>query len=56
MLAHHCAQAGLTENAVGYWLKAGQQAIARNQRDEHLGARLGSDILDINREWICDRF
>ena len=24
LLAHHCGEAGLTEKAVGYWLKAGQ--------------------------------
>ena len=46
MLAHHCAQAGLTEKAVGYWLKAGQQAIARGVMIE-AAARLrkGLDLL-----------
>jgi predicted ATPase len=29
LLAHHCTEAGLVEKAVGYWLKAGQQSIAR---------------------------
>ena len=29
VLARHCAEAGSVEKAVGYWLKAGQQAIAR---------------------------
>ena len=29
VLARHCAEAGLLEKAIGYWLKAGQQAIAR---------------------------
>jgi class 3 adenylate cyclase/tetratricopeptide (TPR) repeat protein len=29
LMAHHCAEAGLTDKAVGYWLKAGQQAVAR---------------------------
>jgi class 3 adenylate cyclase/predicted ATPase len=28
-LARHCAEAGLVEKAVGYWLEAGKQAIAR---------------------------
>jgi class 3 adenylate cyclase/predicted ATPase len=30
LLAHHCADAGLTEKAVGYRLKAGYQAMARS--------------------------
>jgi predicted ATPase len=30
LLARHCAEAGLAEKAVGYWLKAGQQAMARS--------------------------
>jgi class 3 adenylate cyclase/tetratricopeptide (TPR) repeat protein len=34
LLAHHCAEAGLAEKAVGYWLKAGQQAIARSAMTE----------------------
>ena len=29
LLAQHCAEAGLIENAVAYWLKAGQRAVAR---------------------------
>jgi class 3 adenylate cyclase/tetratricopeptide (TPR) repeat protein len=29
-LAHHCAEAGLDQRAVEYWLKAGQQAVARS--------------------------
>ena len=29
VLARHCAEAGSVEKAVGYWLRAGQQAIAR---------------------------
>jgi class 3 adenylate cyclase/tetratricopeptide (TPR) repeat protein len=29
LLAQHCAAAGLAEQAVDYWLKAGQQALAR---------------------------
>jgi class 3 adenylate cyclase/tetratricopeptide (TPR) repeat protein len=34
ILAHHCAEAGLNEKAVGYWLKAGQQAAARSAMTE----------------------
>jgi predicted ATPase len=34
LLAQRCAQAGLVEKAVGYWLKAGQQSIARWARTE----------------------
>ena len=30
VLARHCVEAGLTEKAVAYWLKAGQQALARS--------------------------
>jgi hypothetical protein len=29
VLARHCTEAGSLEKAIGYWLKAGQQAIAR---------------------------
>ena len=29
VLARHCTEAGSVEKAIGYWLKAGQQAIAR---------------------------
>jgi predicted ATPase len=29
ILAQHCTEAGLAEKAIGYWLKAGQQSIAR---------------------------
>jgi predicted ATPase len=29
LLAQHCAEAGLVEKAVAYWLKAGQRAVAR---------------------------
>jgi class 3 adenylate cyclase/predicted ATPase len=30
LLAHHFAEAGLTEKAIGYWLKAGQRSRARS--------------------------
>jgi class 3 adenylate cyclase/tetratricopeptide (TPR) repeat protein len=46
LLAQHCAEAGLTEKAVAYWLKAGQQAMARSAVTEAV-ARLqkGLDVL-----------
>jgi DNA-binding SARP family transcriptional activator/class 3 adenylate cyclase len=34
VLAHHWAEANLNEKAVGYWLKAGQQAVARSAMTE----------------------
>jgi predicted ATPase len=34
LLAHHCTEAGLIEKAVGYWLKAGQQSVARSAMTE----------------------
>jgi class 3 adenylate cyclase/predicted ATPase len=34
LLAHHCAEAGFSEKAVGYRLKAGQQAVARSAMTE----------------------
>jgi class 3 adenylate cyclase/tetratricopeptide (TPR) repeat protein len=34
LLAQHCAEAGLVEKAVIYWLKAGQQAMARSATTE----------------------
>jgi predicted ATPase/class 3 adenylate cyclase len=34
LMAQHCAEAGLSENAVGYWLKAGHQAVARSAMTE----------------------
>jgi predicted ATPase/class 3 adenylate cyclase len=30
LLAHHCVQAGLMEQAVDYWIKAGQLSLARS--------------------------
>jgi predicted ATPase len=51
LLALHCAEAGLVEKAVGYWLKAGQQAFARCAMSEavaqlHKGLGLLSKIPD----------
>jgi predicted ATPase len=34
LLAHHCAEAGLTEQAVAYWLAAGRQAWGRSATAE----------------------
>jgi class 3 adenylate cyclase/predicted ATPase len=34
ILARHCTEAGLEQKAVNYWLKAGQQAIARSTMSE----------------------
>jgi class 3 adenylate cyclase/DNA-binding winged helix-turn-helix (wHTH) protein/tetratricopeptide (TPR) repeat protein len=34
LLAQHCQEAGLPEQAVGYWLQAGQQALARSAMAE----------------------
>jgi len=34
LMAHHCGEAGLKENAVRFWLKAGQQALARSATTE----------------------
>jgi len=46
LLARHCAEAGLAEKAVGYWLKAGQQAMARSATTEAVTQfRKGLDAL-----------
>jgi predicted ATPase/class 3 adenylate cyclase len=34
LLAQHCTEAGAAEKAVGYWLKAGEQAAARSATTE----------------------
>jgi len=36
LLARHCTEARLNEKAVGYWLRAGQQAVARSANAEAL--------------------
>jgi class 3 adenylate cyclase/predicted ATPase len=36
LVAQHCAEAGLNEKAVGYWLRAGQHAVARSANAEAL--------------------
>jgi predicted ATPase len=46
LLAQHCQEAGLAEQAVGYWLKAGQQALARSAMKEAAAQlRKGLDVL-----------
>jgi predicted ATPase/class 3 adenylate cyclase len=46
LLARHCAEAGLAEKAVAYWLKAGQQALARSALTEAVAQlRKGLDVL-----------
>ena len=37
LLAHHFAEAGLTENAIAYWLKAGQRSRERSAFCEAIG-------------------
>jgi tetratricopeptide (TPR) repeat protein len=46
LLAHHCAEAGLNEKAVGYLLKAGQQAYVRSAMTEAVAQfQKGLDLL-----------
>jgi predicted ATPase len=46
ILAQHCTEAGLAEKAISYWLKAGQQSIARCAITEALAQlRKGLDLL-----------
>ncbi len=46
LLAQHCAEAGLKEKAVGYRLKAGQQALARSAMTEAVAQLTkGLDVL-----------
>jgi class 3 adenylate cyclase/predicted ATPase len=47
LLARHCVEAGgLAEKAVGYWLRAGQQAMARSAMTEAVAQlRKGLDVL-----------
>jgi tetratricopeptide (TPR) repeat protein len=46
LLALHCAEAGLPEKAIVYWLKAGQQALARSAMTEAVAQlRKGLDAL-----------
>jgi tetratricopeptide (TPR) repeat protein len=46
LLAQHCTEAGLAEKAVDYWLKAGQQSMARSATMEAAAQlRKGLDVL-----------
>ncbi len=46
LLARHCTEAGLGEKAIGYCLKAGQQALARSAMAEAVAQlRKGLDVL-----------
>jgi class 3 adenylate cyclase len=46
LLARHCAEAGLMEKAVAYWLKAGRQAMAGSAMTEAVAQlRKGLDVL-----------
>ena len=46
LMAHHCAEAGFNEKAVGYRLKAGQQAVARSAMTEAVAQlRRGLELL-----------
>ena len=45
-MAQHSSEADLTEKAVGYWLKAGQQAVARSAMTEAVAqSQKGLDLL-----------
>jgi predicted ATPase len=37
LLAHHASEAGLVESAIGYWRKAGEQAVRRAANREAIG-------------------
>ena len=46
LMAQHCIEAGLRENAISYFLKAGQQAIARSAMSEAVAVlQRGLDVL-----------
>jgi predicted ATPase len=45
LIAQHCTEAGLNERAVSYWLKAGQQAIARGAMTEAVAQLKCLDLL-----------
>ena len=47
LLARHCSEAGLSEKAVAYWLKAGQQSLSQFAMTEAAAQlRKGLDALD----------
>ena len=46
LLAHHCAQAGLVEQAIAYYARAGQRAVARSAMAEAIAQlRKGLELL-----------
>ena len=46
LLAQHCTEAGLTEKAISYWIKAGQQSISRCAMNEAVAQlRKGLNLL-----------
>jgi class 3 adenylate cyclase/tetratricopeptide (TPR) repeat protein len=46
LMAQHCAEAGMPDRAVGYWLKAGHQAIRRSAMTEAVAQlQKGLDLL-----------
>jgi predicted ATPase len=46
LLARHCTEAGLTEKAISYWIKAGQQSISRCAMNEAVAQlRKGLNLL-----------
>jgi class 3 adenylate cyclase len=48
LMAHHCGEAGLKEKAVRFWLKAGQQALARSATTEAVAQlRKGLEALTV---------
>ena len=53
LLAQHCAEAGLVERAIGYWLKAGQQAMARSAMVEAIAQLMKG--LELVRRLPVDR-
>jgi class 3 adenylate cyclase len=48
LIAQHCAEAGLDAKAVDYWLKAGQQAVARSSLAE-AEAQLRKGLKQVSR-------
>lgn len=59
IIAHHATHAGLTEKAIEYWQKAGEEALARPAYQEaighlgqaiHLSREMGGESLWIERE------
>jgi hypothetical protein len=58
LLARHCAEAGLAEKAVVYWLNAGQQALARSAMTEAVAPQLHRDIVPLLADFfdlLCKR-